>query len=101
MEKQLIIKEKALKQLEKIYSFYSYNVSVEFAETFRIGFFEKVRELLPFYNRYPYFKITKSKNKNYRQVLYKSHIIIYKIKKNEIEIVGIFYSKRNPNKLKP
>ena len=98
--KEIIIKEFAFKQLEEEYKYYSTIYSIDFAEEFRIQFFELINKILPSYNSNPECRFLPTKNKIYRNIIWNRYLIVYKINRNTIDILSIFHSKQNPDKLK-
>ncbi len=98
--KEIIIKEFAFKQLEEEYNYYSFGYSIEYAEEFRIQFFDIINKILPQYNSNPECRFLPTKNKIYRNIIWKNYLIVYKITKHTIDVLCIFHTKQNPHKLK-
>lgn len=99
MEKQIIIKEKVLEQLQVEYIYLVENSSISVAEKFRLGFFSKIKEILPFYNRYPICSFRIPRNKFYRQIVWKNFLIVFKIADDSIIILSLFHTKQNPKRI--
>ncbi len=103
MEKQtyeIIIKERARLDVLNQYTYYAENYSVRYAEKFLNGFIKQVETILPFAWGYPECRFLPTKNHIYRNIVWGNHLIVYKILKKEIWIVGVFHTKQNPDKLK-
>jgi hypothetical protein len=103
MEKQdykIIIKEQVQTDVYNQYTYYAENYSLQFAEKFRIDFILQVDTILPNIYQYPACFFLKTKKHIYRNIIWNNHLIIYKIMKNEIWIVGLFHTKQDPKKLK-
>lgn len=96
MEKSIIIKEVVFNQLYEEYLFISENYSIDAAEKFRIEFFEKIKNIFPFYNRFPVFKLHNPIDKKYRQIVWNNYLIVFKISKEVITILALFHTKQNP-----
>ena len=86
--------------MEEEYNYYSTNYSIEYAEEFRIQFFDLINKILPFYNSNPECRFLPTKNKIYRNIIWENYLIVYKINKTTIDVLSIFHSKQNPDKLK-
>ena len=102
MEKQLqiIIRESALIDLEKECKYLAENYSVDYAEKFRLAFFEEIKTILPHPVIYPECRFLKTKGRIYRNIIWGNYLIIYKIKGHHIEILVLFHTKQHPKKLK-
>ena len=99
MEKRIIIKEAVFEQLKEEYLYITKNSSLDTAEKFRLEFFEKIESIKPFYNRFPICKFRKPINKNYRQMIWRDYLIVFKITKKAIYVLALFHTKKNPKKL--
>ncbi len=97
---EIIIKEQARLDVLNQYLFFAEEYSVQYAETFLSGFIEQVENILPFVWAFPECRFLPTKNHIYRNIVWENHLIIYKIVKFEIWVVGVFYAKQNPKKLK-
>lgn len=85
MEKQdykIIIKEQVQTELYNQYIYYVENYSLPFAEKFRINFILQVDIILPNLYQYPECYFLRTKNHIYKNIIWKNHLIIYKIMKN-------------------
>ena len=103
MEKQvyeIIIKAQARIDVLSQYTYYAENESVRYAEKFLRGFMEQVESILPFVWAYPECRFLPTKNQSYRNIVWGDHLIIYKILKRKVWIVGVFHTKQSPAKLK-
>ncbi|MFN8322126.1 MAG: type II toxin-antitoxin system RelE/ParE family toxin [Chitinophagales bacterium] len=70
------------------------------ARKFKNGFVEKVDSILPQYLAYPECRFLPTKNNIYRNIIWGNYLIIYKVLKKEVLVLGVFHSKQNPAKLK-
>jgi len=98
--KEISIKEFALKQLEEEYFYYLNNYSIEYAENFRIGFFNEIKRILPLYESYPECRFLPTKKKIYRNIIWRNYLIVFKITKHTIVILSLFHTKQDPVQLK-
>jgi toxin ParE1/3/4 len=97
---EIIIKEFALFQLEKEYSYYYNEYSEKYADSFYYSFFKKIEDLEPYYLSHPECRFLKTKAMKYRNIVWNNYLIVYKINKNLIEVLSLFHTKQNPTKLK-
>ena len=103
MEKQVyeeIVKERALDDVEKEYDYYFKNYSERAADKFKVDFFEQLKSNLPFVWVYPECRYLPTKNHIYRNIIWNNYLIIYKVLKTEVWVVGLFHTAQNPKKLK-
>jgi hypothetical protein len=103
MEKQsykIVIKPKARQNVFDHYQRYFENYSERYAETFLAEFISQVEQILPFVWGNPECRFLPTKNHIYRNIVWGNYLIIYKILKKEIWVVGLFHTKQNPGKLK-
>ena len=102
MEKgvEIEIKEYALLQLKEEYIYYFTEYSATYAEKFYDSFFQAVENILPHYLSHLECRFLATKNKSYRNVIWDNYLIVYKIKKNKIEVLSLFHTKQNPKRLK-
>ena len=98
-EKKITLKETVISQLESEYFYYAEVVSLDFAEIFRLEFFDKVQSILPLYKRYAICKYKRPINKYYRQMIWREYLIIYKITEEYIEVLCLFHTKQHPRKI--
>lgn len=96
-EKKLIIKESAYKELENELEFIAKNYSKDYAIKFAFEFIQQIELLTTEYLTFPENRYLPTKNKLYRNIIWKKNYwIIYKIKPTSIEILSLFHTKRNP-----
>lgn len=76
------------------------NASTPFAYKFRDKFIEHVELLTSNYLHYPECRFLPTKGKIYRNVIWRDYLLIYKILKSEILVLGVFHARQNPRKLK-
>jgi plasmid stabilization system protein ParE len=102
MEKgvEVEIKEYALQQLKEEYNYFYTEYSEKYADKFYDSFFQAVERILPHYLSHPECRFLTTKNKSYRNVVWENYLIVYKIKKNKIEVLSLFHTKQNPKRLK-
>ncbi len=99
-EYQVIIKEFALQQLHQEYLFFLEKYSVNNAEKFRLGFFRQIEKILPLCWRHPECRFLPTKNQIYRNIIWKRYLIVYRMRKNIIEVLSLFHTSQLPGKLK-
>lgn len=97
---EIIITEHALKTVHDEFNYLKEFVSVKIAHKFKDEFVNQVDVILPFYLSHPECRFLPTRNNIYRNIIWGNFLIVYKILKNEILILGLFHSKQNPVKLK-
>jgi hypothetical protein len=97
---EIVIKEYVLSQLEAEYMYFFKEYSENYADTFYDSFFKIVENILPHYLSYPECRFLSTKNKTYRNIIWGNYLIVFKIKKKNIEVLCLFHTKQNPKKLK-
>ena len=103
MEKQVYeieIKQRAREDVKNQYEYFSENYSEKYAERFLEEFIEQTERILPFVWVYPECLFLPTKNHIYRNIVWGNYLIIYKILKKQIWVVGLFHTKQNPQKIK-
>lgn len=70
------------------------------AQKFKNEFVERVDSILPNYLAYAECRFLLTKNNIYRNIIWGNYLIVYKILRKEILVLGVFHSKQNPVKLK-
>lgn len=103
MEKQgyeIIIKAQARIDILNHYTYYAENYSVRYAERFLNGFIKQVETILPLIWTNPECRFLPTKNNIYRNIVWGDYLIVYKILKKEIWVVGVFHTKQKPSKIK-
>lgn len=70
------------------------------AHRFKNGFVRKVDSILPQYLAYSACRFLPTKNNIYRNIIWGNYLIVYKILRKEILVLGVFHAKQNPAKLK-
>lgn len=99
-KKKLVIKQYALNQLSEHFNYYKTNYSLRYAKSFSEEFIDVVENILPNYNRFPECRFLTTKNKIYRNIVWKKFLIVFKIQDDSIEILSLFHAKQNPVRLK-
>ena len=99
-QKILVVSDSAENDLEQEYVFYADNYSVEAAERLRIGFNQEILKILPNPYIYPECRFLPTKTQIYRNIVWGNYLIIYKIKKDIIEVLSVFHTKQKPAKVK-
>jgi plasmid stabilization system protein ParE len=102
MEKPLTvtIKDYALAQLKSEYEYYKKEYSADYAEKFRLDFFSVIEKIVPHTYSYPECRFLPTKQKLYRNIVWKNYLIVFKIKKDHIDILCLFHTRQNPTRLK-
>ena len=98
--KSIVITVHAIQTLHEEFEYLKQNTSVTFAYKFRTSFIEFVDNLPGNYLLFPECRFLRTKNKIYRNIIWKDYLIVYKILKKEILVLGVFHGKQNPIKLK-
>ena len=98
--KSVVITAHAVQSLYKEFEYHKQNTSLAFANKLRSTFIDYVDKLSQNYSLYPECRFLPTKNLAYRNIVWRDYLIIYKILKKEILVLGIFHAKQNPRKLK-
>ncbi len=97
---EIVITEHALQTVNAEFNYLKEFASDRAAHQFKDDFVRQVDSILPFSLGHPECRFLPTKNKIYRNIIWGNFLIIYKILKNEILVLGAFHSKQNPSKLK-
>lgn len=97
---EIVITEHALHTVQSEFNYLKEFASEKVAQQFKTKFVEQVESILPFYLSHPECRFIPTKNKIYRNIVWGNFLLVYKILKNEILVLGIFHSKQHPKKLK-
>ena len=98
--KSVVITSYAMQTLNKEFEYHKENSSLAFANKLKNSFVELVDGLSQKYLVFPECRFLPSKNKVYRNIVWRDYLIIYKILKKEVLVLGIFHCKQNPVRLK-
>ena len=99
-EKTLIVSEYAAIDLEQEYLFYANEYSIEAAERLRLGFNKEILKILPNPYIYPECRFLPTKTQIYRNIVWGNSLIIYRIKKDIVEVLSLFHTKQKPSIIK-
>ena len=99
-EKALVVSDHAANDLELEYIFYANEYSPAAAERLRIGFNTEIQKILPNPYIYPECRYLPTKTQIYRNIVWGNYLIIYKIKKDTVEVLSLFHAKQKPSKIK-
>jgi plasmid stabilization system protein ParE len=99
-EKTIVVSEYVKADLEKEYFYYAERYSVSAAEKLRLGFNEQLLTLLPNPYIYPECRFLPTKTQIYRNIIWGNYLIIYKIRRDVIEVLSLFHTKQRPSKIK-
>ena len=98
--KPVAITVHAIASLFKELEYHKQNTSSAFANKLRDAFIGYVDELPQNYLQYPECRFIPTKNQQYRNIVWRDYLIIYKILKKEILVLGVFNARQHPRKLK-
>ena len=97
---EIVITAHALLTVHTEFTYLKEFATERVAHNFKNSFVEKVDSILPDYLAYAECRFLPTKNKIYRNIIWGNYLIIYKILKKEILVLGVFHAKQNPAKLK-
>ncbi len=97
---EIVITEYALQTVNTEFHYFKEFASERVAHRFKEDFVTQVDSILPLLLSHPECRFLPTKNKIYRNIIWGSFLIVYKILKNEILVLGVFHTKQNPVKLK-
>ncbi len=98
--KEIIITEHALQTVRDEFEYLKETVSIDYAHKFRDDFPAQVETILPFYLKYSECRFLATSNKIYRNIIWGSYLIIFKILERKILVLGIFHTRQNSKKIK-
>lgn len=87
-----------MEMIEEIYT-YKAEYSKTSAHKYVEGILEKIQRLKNYPEACAPCRNPKLQKKGYRCCLYKEHIIIYALEENDINILAVIHSRRNPESL--
>ena len=90
----------ALINLQEEVEYFQQNYSIDYSIKFRFEFKKIARSLSENYLAYPECRFLQTKKEIYRNIIWNKYLIIYKIMKDEVWILGLFHTSQNPVKLK-
>ncbi|MCW3125371.1 MAG: type toxin-antitoxin system RelE/ParE family toxin [Bacteroidetes bacterium] len=99
-KKVLVVGELVQNDLEQEYIYYADNYSIEAAERLRIGFNSEILKILPNPYIFPECRFLPTKTQIYRNIVWGNYLIIYKIKRDSVEVLSLFHSKQKPSRIK-
>ena len=97
---EIIITPHALLTVYNEFTYLKEFASDKIAHEFKTGFVEKVDAILPHYFIYPECRFLITKNNLYRNIVWGNYLLVFKVLKNEILVLGVFHALQNPKKLK-
>ena len=98
--RQVIITDLALDELHSEILYHRLNTSEVFASTMKIEFMKKVDSILLNPYIYPECRFLPTKTQIYRNIIWGNYLIIYRIKKDVIEVLSFFHAKQKPSKIR-
>jgi hypothetical protein len=93
-------KSACLLELEAEVDHFCINYSIDYADKFRLAFFEEVSQIQLNPYIYPECRFLPTKSQMYRNIVWGNYLIIYKIRKGVIEVLSLFHTKQKPSKIK-
>jgi plasmid stabilization system protein ParE len=84
--------------MEQEYMYYAYEYSPEAAETLRLSFNQVIRTILPNPCIYPECRFLPTKTQIYRNIIWGNYLIIYRIRRDSVEVLSLFHTKQKPAK---
>ena len=96
----IVITDNALDELHVEILYHRSNTSEKFAATMKTEFMPMVDTILPNPFIYPECRFMPTKTQIYRNIVWGNYLIIYKIKKESIEVLSVFHTKQKPAKVK-
>jgi toxin ParE1/3/4 len=94
------ISELFLHDLEAIFQYGLETFGIIQAELYEKQIWELVEGLSPNYLLFPECRHLQTKSKIYRWIILQSHLIIYRLRKDEVQVLRIIHSKRRVSYIK-
>ena len=99
-EAQVSIKPNALNELESAFDYYAENYSPEYAEKFRVDFYNQEGKIQAHFLGFGECRFLPTRRRIYRNLSWGDYLIICKIKPASIKALSLFHTKRDPRRLK-
>ena len=98
--RELIIADSAYDELHSEIHYHKLNTSEVFAATMKTDFMRRVDSILPNPYIYPECRFLSTMTQICRNIVWGNYLIIYKIKRDSIEVLSLFHTKQKPSKIK-
>lgn len=98
--REVVVSDLALQSLEQIYEYgietFAYNAATVFIEEL----FSKIEQLSTTYLLYPECRYLTTKTKSYRNLIFGSYLVIYRVNAARIEVLNVLHSSRSITAIK-
>jgi len=99
-EREVVVSDLALQSLEQIYEYGIETFAISAANIFIEELFTRIAQLSKRYHLYPECRYLPTKNKIYRNLIFGSYLVIYRITLSRIEILNVLHSSRSISVIK-
>ena len=94
-EREVVVSDLALQSLEQIYEYGIETFAISAANIFIEELFIRIAQLSTRYELYPECRYLPSKAKIYRNLIFGSYLVVYRITLTKIEVLNVLHSSRN------
>jgi plasmid stabilization system protein ParE len=94
----LIITDYALDELHAEIIYHRLNTSEFFASRMKMEFMNAVDSIFPNPYIYPECRFLPTKTQIYRNIIWGNYLIIYRIRRDSVEVLSLFHTKQKPAK---
>lgn len=81
-------------------NYFEEHYSEKYAQRFWKEFYEQVNTILPNPRIYSECRFLPTKKKIYRNIVWGNYLIIYRLKRNLVQVLTLFHTKQHPQKIK-
>jgi toxin ParE1/3/4 len=94
-EREVVVSDLALRSLEDIYEYGIETFAINAANIFIEELFIKIAQLSTRYDLYPECRYLITKTKIYRNLIFGSYLVIYRITATKIQVLNVLHSSRS------
>jgi toxin ParE1/3/4 len=94
-EREVVVSDLALRSLEDIYEYGIETFTINAANIFIEELFIKIVQLSMRYDLYPECRYLTTKTKSYRNLIFGSYLVIYRITATKIQVLNVLHSSRS------
>jgi plasmid stabilization system protein ParE len=97
---EVAFSDQALKSLHQIYEYGIETFSLTSATVYLDELVEKIESLSENYLLYPQCRYLPTKSKKYRNMIFGTYLVLYRITKSRIEVLNVYHSSRSISYIK-
>jgi len=94
-EREVVVSNLALQSLEQIYEYGIETFAISAANIFIEELFIMITQLSTRYHLFPECRYLTTKNKTYRNLIFGSYLVLYRVTSTRIEVLNVLHSSRS------